>query len=145
LITIVVLMVIIGAVAIPNISPVVLSYRLRGAAWQVAGDLRLARQRAVTVRKRFRVCVSNCAMAMRAGTYSVERDNGTVSSPNWVNETSALARLPQDVAISSTATVTFGVTGIASAGTFTVSNLMGTYTVAVNATGRVRVCKGSCS
>ena len=52
LVTIVALCVIIGAIAIPGMSPVVLSHRLRGAAWQVAGDLRLARQRAVTVRKR---------------------------------------------------------------------------------------------
>ncbi len=55
LVTIVVVCVILGAIAVPGMSPVVLRYRLRGAAWQLAGDVRLARQRAVTLRKRYRV------------------------------------------------------------------------------------------
>ena len=144
LVTIVALCVIIGAIAIPGMSPVVLSHRLRGAAWQVAGELRLARQRAVTVRKRFRVCVSNCAISVPAGTYSVERDNGTPSSPQWVNEHGVVTRLPTGVTVSTTSTVAFNVTGQASPGTFTLANLMGTYKVAVSSTGRVIVCKGSC-
>jgi len=144
LLTIIVLMVIIGAVAIPSMSPVVLGYRLRGAAWQMAGDLRLARQRAVTVRKRFRVCVQSCAIAVPAGTYSVEREDGS-TSPVWRNETGAPTRLPESVTISATGTTTFATNGMASGSTFTVANRLGTYQIVVSSTGRVRVCQGTCS
>jgi Tfp pilus assembly protein FimT len=144
LVTIVVVCVILGAIAVPGMSPVVLSYRLRGAAWQVAGDLRLARQRAVTVRRPFRVCVSSCAINVPAGAYSVERNDGTPGSASWVSEHGAVTRLPANVTISLNQTVAFNVTGQTSGGTFTVTNLMGTYLVVVNSTGRVVVCKGSC-
>jgi hypothetical protein len=48
------------------------------------------------------------------------------------------------VTVSTTATATFSANGMVSGGTFTVSNLMGSYQVAVASTGRVQVCKGSC-
>lgn len=144
LITIVVLLVILAAFAVPGISPVVLRYRLRGAAWQVAGELRLARQRAVTIRKRYRVCVTSCAISLPAGAYSVERDEGVPGSPQWVNESGAPVRLPADVQVAATATPVFAATGTASGSTFTVSNILGAYQVVVNSTGRVRVCEGSC-
>ena len=144
LVTIIVLLVIIAAIAIPNLSPVVLSYRLRGAAWQLAGDLRLARQRAVTIRKRFRICVNNCAIAVPAGSYSVERDDGTPSSMRWVNEQGVVTRLQEGVTVSLNQTVTFNVSGQAAAGTFTLVNLIGMYEVRVHPAGRVRVCRGVC-
>jgi Tfp pilus assembly protein FimT len=144
LITIMFLMVILAAVAIPGFTPVILNYRLRGAAWQVAGDLRLARQRAVTLRKRFRVCITSCQITVPTGAYTIERDDGTVASPSWVSDTGAVVWLPTNVSVSTTATATFSTNGMASGGTFTVSNLMGTYQVAVASTGRVLVCKGSC-
>ncbi len=144
LVTIVVVCVILGAIAVPGMSPVVLSYRLRGAAWQVAGDLRLARQRAVTVRRPFRVCVTSCAIAVPAGSYSVERNDGTPSSAQWVSEHGAVTRLPANVTISLNQTVAFNVTGQTSGGTFTLTNLIGSYQVVVGSTGRVIVCKGSC-
>lgn len=136
---------ILAAFAIPSMSPVVQRFRLRGAAWQVAGDLRLARQRAVTIRKRFRVCVTNCAITLPANAYSVERDDGTVSSPRWISETGAAARLPEGVSLSATAlAATFNQTGTTSGATFTLTNLMGSYQVVVNSTGRVKVCQGTC-
>ncbi|MEI8188856.1 MAG: GspH/FimT family pseudopilin [candidate division NC10 bacterium] len=144
LITIVFLLVILGAIAIPLFTPVILNYRLRGAAWQLTGDLRLARQRAVTLRKRFRVCVTGCQITVPAGAYTIERDDGTVASPNWVSDTGAVVRLATSVTISTNATVTFSINGMAGAGTYTVSNLAGTYQVVVTSTGRVQVCKGSC-
>jgi Tfp pilus assembly protein FimT len=76
LLTLVALLVVLAALAIPTISPIVLRYRVRGAAWQVAGDLRLARQRAVTLKKRFRFCVAGCAVSIPPGGYSVEREDG---------------------------------------------------------------------
>src|SRR5574341_585193 len=142
LITLLVLLVILAAFAIPSMSPVVLRYRLRGAAWQLAGDLRLARQRAVTLRKPFRICVSSCAITdLPAGTYSLERQDGTP----WVSETGAPVRLPQDVTISANATPVFSPSGMTTpASTFTVTNIMGSFEIRVASTGRVKVCEGTC-
>ena len=144
LITLVVLLAILVAIAIPNMSPVVLGYRLRGAAWQLGGDLRLARQRAITLRKRFRVCVTSCAIALPAGAYSVERKDGTT----WTSETGTAVKLPQDVSISASGTgmAVFNLGGEATSfTTYTLTNLLGTYEVAVGSTGRIRVCQGTCS
>ena len=139
LLTLVVVLVILAAFAIPGMSPVVLHYRLRGAAWQVAGDLRLARQRAVTERRRFRVCLTSCAISVPAGTYSIERDDGT-----WVSDTGAPVRLPQDVAITGDK-VTFSISGVASGDTFNLANPIGFYQIKVaSSTGRVKVCEGTC-
>jgi type IV fimbrial biogenesis protein FimT len=145
LITIGVVLAILAAFAIPGFSPVVLQYRLRGAAWQVAGDLRLARQRAVTLKQRFRVCATSCGIAVPAGAYSVERDQGAPSSPQWVSETGVATRLPRDVTVSTTGAPVFSANGMASGGTFTVLNVRGTYQIAVASTGRVRVCEGTCA
>ncbi len=145
LLTVLVLLVILAAIAIPGISPVVLRYRLRGAAWQLAGDLRLARQRAVTLQKRFRICLTSCAITVPAGSYSIERDDGTPLSPQWISETNVTVRLPPDVTIGASGTATFATTGTASGSTFTLTNLIGTYQIVVGSTGRVRVCQGSCT
>jgi Tfp pilus assembly protein FimT len=137
LIILTVAMVILASLAVPRMGPVVQGFRLRGAAWQLGGDLRLARQRAVTSKQRFRVCVSSCAIPIKAGEYSLEKDIGS----QWVNETGVATRLPPDVTISTTANATFSSNGMASGSTYTISNLAGEYEVAVASTGRVRVCK----
>jgi Tfp pilus assembly protein FimT len=144
LLTLIVLLAILTAFAIPGMSPVILRHRLRGAAWQLTGDLRLARQRAVTVRKRFRICVTDCAIIVPAGSYSIERDDGS-GTPSWVSETGAPVRLPSDVTVCSTATPTFSANGMANGSTFTLRNILGTYQVTVASTGRVHVCDGTCS
>jgi Tfp pilus assembly protein FimT len=136
---------ILSMMAIPLVGSVSQQLRLRGAAWQVAGDLRLARQRAVTLRTRMRVCLSSCAVSVPSGTYSVEIDRGSPSSPHWASETGTIVRLPRDVNISASATATFASTGMASGSTFTLSNAVGTYQITVNPTGQVRVCRGSCT
>jgi Tfp pilus assembly protein FimT len=145
LLILVMVLLILAAFAIPGMSPVVLQQRLRGAAWQVAGDLRLARQRAVTVRKRFRVCVTKCAIREQAGTYSVERDEGTPSKPVWVSDAGTLTKLPESIAVTTSATPVFQTNGMASGSTFTLSNAIGKYEVRVASTGRVLVCLGGCS
>ncbi len=145
LLTLVVLVAILAAIAIPSVTPVVLRHRLRGAAWQLGGDLRLARQRAVTLQQRFRICVTDCAIPVPAGRYSLERDDGTALNPRWVSEDGVAVRLPRDVAVSATATASFAPTGTASGSTFTLSNLLGTYQITVSSVGRVRVCEGPCS
>jgi Tfp pilus assembly protein FimT len=144
LITLVALLVVLAALAIPTISPIVLRYRVRGAAWQVAGDLRLARQRAVTIKKRFRFCVADCAIAVPPGGYSVEREDGATGSGTWVNEHGVANRLPPDVTIAANAVPTFTLTGTAASGTVTLSNLLGAYQVVVAPSGRVQVCEGAC-
>jgi len=141
LIIVTVVLLIMAVVAIPRVSPIVQNFRLRGAAWQLAGDLRLARQRAVTNQKRFRVCLQSCAITVPAGTYSVERDIGTPLVPRWISETGATVKLPPDVAISASATATFAPSGTVSGSTFTLTNLMGTYRVKVASTGQIRVCR----
>ena len=144
LIILTVAMLILASIGIPRMGPVVQGFRLRGAAWQLAGDLRLARQRAVTSKQRFRICVSSCAIPVKAGEYSLERDIGSPGSPNWTSETGVATRLPPDVTISASATATFSSSGMASGSTYTISNLMGDYEVAVAITGQVRACKVPC-
>ena len=142
LLTLVALLVVLAALAIPTISPIVLRYRVRGAAWQVAGDLRLARQRAVTLKKRFRFCVAGCAVPIRReATASSGRGMG---SGTWVNEQGVATRLPPGVAIAVNAVPTFTLIGTAASGTVTLSNLLGAYEVAVAQSGRVQVCEGAC-
>ncbi len=141
LLILVVLLVILAAFAIPGMSPVVLNMRLRGAAWQLGGDLRLARQRAVTDRSQFRVCVTNCIISVPVGAYSLERNDGA----GWYSESGAPIRLPDGIAVTASAIASFAQTGIASGSTFTLTNAMGGYQVVVSPTGRVRVCQGSCS
>ncbi len=144
LLIVTVILLIILMIGIPRMGSVVSHFRLRSAAWQLAGDLRLARQRAVTLRTRMRVCLSSCVLNVPTGAYSVEIDRGTPSSPNWKSETGFAVRLPQDVGVSTTATATFASTGAASAGTYTLTNVVGAYEVAVNPSGQVRVCRGTC-
>jgi hypothetical protein len=79
------------------------------------------------------------------GSYSVEVDIGTPSTPKWISETGFATRLPPDVTISATDTdSTFKANGMASGNTFTLTNLIGTYEVRVASTGRVKVCQGTC-
>lgn len=144
LIIITVVLLILAAIGIPGISPVVQQFRLKGAAWQLAGDLRLARQRAVTTQQRFRVCVNNCKITVPVGAYSVEVEDPPPGSLTWRSETGAPVRLPPDVTIAATATTTFAANGMASGSTLTLTNLMGTYQVKVASTGRVIVCRGTC-
>jgi Tfp pilus assembly protein FimT len=150
LITLTIVILVLASVGVPRVSPIVQQFRVKGAAWQLAGDLRLARQRAVTTQRRFRVCLSNCAITVPQGGYSVEVEQLPVGSLNWTSETGVMVRLPPDVTITASATPVFRANGTLdpSSGVgamFTLTNLIGTYQVAVATTGRVRVCQGGCS
>ncbi len=141
-----VLLVILAGIALPGISPVLQQLRLRAAAWQVAGDLRLARQRAVTMRQNFRICVTcapsgACVTHAPLTTYSFDRN----AVSGWESDNGALKRLPQDVTVSSNNTPVFYETGNATPyATFTLQSLVGFYEVRVSSTGRVLVCQGAC-
>ena len=111
LITLLAALAILLAIAIPSMSPVILHYRLQGAAWQLAGDLRLIRQPAVTLQARFRLCVTDCVLAEPPGAYSIEYDVGPPGAPAWVSDSGALTPLPPDVQLTATATPVFSGTG----------------------------------
>lgn len=138
---VVTLLVVVAGVAMPWILGVIESYRLRVAAWEVAGDLRLVRQKAVTTQLRHRICFSACDSPVPVGGYLLEREG----TPLWVLDV-ARTDLPNGIAISDNAggKFTFESKGEVNGGTATLTNGTGTYEVKVSSTGRVRVCKGTC-
>ena len=137
---VVTLLVVVAGVAMPWFLGVIESYRLRVAAWELAGDLRLARQKAVTTQVRHRVCFSGCDSPVPAGGYLLEREGAP-----WEVYV-VRADLPDGVAISDNAggKFTFEAKGGVNGGTATLSSTAGTYQVRTASTGRVRVCKGIC-
>jgi Tfp pilus assembly protein FimT len=141
--TLTIVLLILVSISVPIVSSTVRQYRLKGAAWQLAGDLRLARQRAVATQKRFRVCIGKCRITVPEGGYSVEVEQPPAGSLKWTSETGAPARLPSDVMIDGE-TVTFAANGGADSNTFTLTSSIGTYQVAVAQTGRIAVtlCQG---
>jgi type II secretory pathway pseudopilin PulG len=141
LITLTIVILILAVIGIPRVSPIVQGFQLKGAAWQLAGDLRLARQRAVATQQRFRICVSSCKITLPVGTYSFEVEGPPLGSLKWRSETGAPVRLPPNVCVSANnpGTATFAANGMASGNTFTLYNLIGEYQVAVASTGQVTV------
>ena len=143
---IVTLVVVVAGVAMPWFLGVIESYRLRVAAWELAGDLRLARQKAVTTQVRHRICLLNCTSAVPAGGYLLERK---VTDTDWALDVTR-ADLSDGVVITTNGPgdkITFDTKGELSGtlGTTTaLTNGTGTYEVKVASTGRVRVCKGTC-
>ncbi|MFQ5988331.1 MAG: Tfp pilus assembly protein FimT/FimU [Candidatus Methylomirabilales bacterium] len=132
---------IVAAMAMPWILGVIEAYRLRVAAWELAGDLRLARQKAVSTQVRHRVCLSNCASAVPPGGYLLEREG----TPVWELDV-VRSDLPDGVAITDNTggKFTFEAKGGVNGGTATLSSTAGTYQVRTASSGRVRVCKGIC-
>jgi prepilin-type N-terminal cleavage/methylation domain-containing protein len=139
---VVTLSVVVAGVAMPSILGVIESYRLRVAAWELAGDLRLARQKAVTTQVQHRICLLNCTKPVPARGYLLERK---VTDTDWALDVSR-ADLPDGVVITGDK-ITFDTKGElwgTLGTTTTLTNGTGTYEVKVASTGRVRVCKGAC-
>ncbi len=84
-----VVIVVMTAVSVPLITPRYQTYQMRSAAWQLAGDMRLARQRAVTTRNPYRfVFVADgdpTANAASYDTYVIQYS--TQQGAVWVQET----------------------------------------------------------
>jgi len=137
---IVTLLVVVAGVAMPWFLGVIEAYRLRVAAWELAGDLRLARQKAVTTQVRHRICFSGCDSPVPAGGYLLEREGAP-----WELYV-VRADLPDGVAISDNAggKFTFEARGEVNGGRTTLENGGGTYQVKTAPSGRVLVCKGTC-
>jgi Tfp pilus assembly protein FimT len=130
-----------AGMALPSMFRTMEVYRLRGAAWNLAGDLRLARQTAVSTQVRHRFCLSGCDNLVPAGGYLLERE----ATPSW--ELLARVTVPDGVTITTSAPggkITFDTKGGSGMGTTTLTNGTGAYEVVTASTGRVRVCKGTC-
>jgi Tfp pilus assembly protein FimT len=136
---------ILAGIATPFLLGSLQGYRLRTAAWELAGNLRLARQRAVTAQQRTRLVASPSGAAQQPNTYVLEREEGGVSAGIWRDDGPRF-RLPPGVTLApaSAATVTFTVKGAADPGTVILANARGEYRVVVNVVGRVTVCQGAC-
>jgi len=130
---------IMAGAATPWILGAIQTYRVRAAAWELAGDLRLARQKAVSLQRKHRICFAACGSPVPTGAYLLERQDPT----GWALD---LTRndIPNGVAVTSPAnTLTYGTKGDGSGGTITLTNNIGTYVVVAAPSGRVRVCKGT--
>lgn len=131
--------VVLAGIAMPWFLGALESYRLRVATWEIAGDLRLARQKAVSTQIRHRICFSGCADTVPAGGYLLEREEAS-----WKVDVTR-ADLPDGVAVTDNAggKFTFDAKGDVSGttGTITLTNETGTFRVKTASTGRVLVCK----
>ena len=139
------ILLILAGIATPSFLGTLQGYRVRTAAWELAGNLRLARQRAVTAQQRTRLVTTPLGATQEPNTYVLQREEGGLSSGIWLQEGPRL-RLPPGVVLASLSagTVTFTVKGAADPGTVILANASGEYRVVVNVVGRVRVCRGAC-
>lgn len=149
LMTAAVILIMVG-ISIPMVTPRYRTYQLRGAAWQVAGDLRLARQRAVTTRNSYRFVFTDSAAYANPNTYVIQYCIQQGGVCTWVQEIPALqgTRKGLNPAIGidpdstpSTRTMTFNSNGsVVPTGTI---QLAGTGGIAVSVTvaqaGRVQI------
>jgi len=130
---------IMAGAATPWILGAIQTYRVRAAAWELAGDLRLARQKAVSLQRGHRICFAACGSPVPTGAYLLERQDPT----GWALDMTR-NDIPNGVAVTSpTNTLTYGTKGDGSGGTITLTNNIGTYVVVAAPSGRVRVCKGT--
>lgn len=134
---------IMAAAATPWILGAIQTYRVRAAAWELAGDLRLARQKAVSLQRGHRICFAACGSPVPTGAYLLERQDPTPPPPRWVLDITR-NDIPNGVAVTSPVNIlTYGTKGDGSGGTITLTNNIGTYVVVAAPSGRVRVCKGT--
>lgn len=130
---------IVSAASLPTLADTIQGYRLRTTAWQIAGDLRLARQKAVSTNRRHRICFSNCGGPVPGDGYLFQREVGS----GWLID--ATVNPPaKGVHLTSNATITFTQAGEAAGGTVTLVSGSRTFQVRTHFTGKVTVCKDSC-
>lgn len=137
---------VLAGMGMPSLLRTLDAYRLRGAAWEMAGDLRLARQKAVSLQQRHRICFADCASPVPAGGYLLERkaDPAVPDPGGWLLDLTR-TNLPNGVNFTFTGDkVTYDTKGEAFGSTITLTNSVGTYAVVASPSGRVRACKGSC-
>ncbi len=136
------LVVLLGMV-MPSVYRTLEAYRLRGAAWNLAGDLRLARQKAVSLQVDHRICFANCDAAVPAGGYLLQRKDP--GPPIVWSVDVRRGDLPDGLTLTWSADAArYDLKGEASGSTITMTNSAGTYAVVASPSGRVRACKVSC-
>ena len=141
-----------AGISVPLLLPHLSQYQLRSAAWQVAGDLRLARQRAVTTRMRYRFAFTDGGTGTDANSYVLEYAVRVAGGERWVQElpraSGARQRLPGSLRIDPSSTpsgraITFNPNGsVVPAGTIRLRGSGGSLAaVAVDQAGRVQVTR----
>lgn len=134
------LIVLLSAISLPTMAGMIAAYRARTAAWQIAGDLRLARTKAVSTNRSHRVCFGGCGAAVPTDGYLIQRKEGS----GW--EIDSMVQAPNTaVHVTSNVNFTFGTSGEGNGGTVTLVSGSRSYEVRAHYTGRVRVCKDTCS
>ncbi len=138
------------AISTPFMLGAIQDYRLRGAAWQVGGDLRLVRQKSVSSGRPYRLTFNNESAGSNPNSYTVERQE---AGGSWTMDPGFRIRLQQTgsptyVRIASASTPGGGVINFAANGTVSttgtirlIDNRGKQYWVAINSVGRVNVTK----
>ena len=121
------------AAALPQLPRLWSTFQLQNATFQVANDLRLARERALATNGKGRIVFAST-------TYQLRRES-PVGSGTYVNDGAAM-QLPSTTSLtSSPVNPTFDARGLAPAApyTITLSNGTSTKTITVSTVGRVTV------
>jgi Tfp pilus assembly protein FimT len=134
-----------AGMALPSVFRTLEVTRLRATAWNLAGDLRLARQKAVSLQLDHRICFANCdGAAVPAGGYLLQRKVSAGPPAVWFVDVRR-ADLPDGLTLTWSAdAVRYDLKGEASGSTITLTNSAGTYDVVASPSGRVRACKPTC-
>ncbi len=138
-----VIIIILAAVSVPFILGALESYRLRAASWQLAGDLRLVRQKAVSTLKKHRLSFNDQQAQIDRNTYTIEIEEGG----GWNKLTPVPITFSSGINIDPTSTpkerkIEFDVKGKpARSGTIRLRSKAGGYDISVDTVGRVNVTK----
>ena len=146
---------IVAAVSTPFMLGAIQDYRLRGAAWQVVGDLRLARQKSVASGRKYRLWFHHNGAASDRNSYKIQRLLGVdwtagpteddPSHPIYLQQPGSPTYVMIDSTTSTPADgkIYFSATGtVSNYGTMILVDSRGKrYHVIINSVGRVRVVK----
>ena len=135
LMTVMAIIGVLAALAIPNIAGQMPRYRLNGATRQVMGDLMWARMEAVSQKNEFMVSLLNDHEYM---ILDDDDNDGNADSGEWT-VTKDIQTEYYGVMLSLTVNPTFFPRGSASPTTITVSNDSGSKAIKVHITGRVKI------
>lgn len=143
LLTGLVVIVTLAGIAVPHVIEMLLAYRLRTAAWQVASLLHQTRHHAVASLRRHRLSFEPAGDEGSGGSYQLEVEDGA----RWVPGRFTPRVLPGGVSIDPTSTprtkvIPFDPRGtVTPTGTIRLRSKAGGYEVAVSSQGRVAVRK----
>lgn len=135
LVTVVGILGILAAVAVPNIAGQMPRYRLNGAARQVMSDLMWVRMQAVSQRNKFKIFFLN---DHKYKILDDDDNDGTADSGEW-SVTRNIRAQYHDVTLGLTGNPIFFPRGSANPATITLSNCGGSKAVKIHITGRVKI------